>query len=396
MKVAHINIIRNNIEEVKLLLYICRFDTLAITETYLNCKISNSQLEIENYKMVRRDRSLGMVGGGCLVYVANHLCFTRLKSFESTDIEGIWLKIMFDLSALIVGSIYRPPSDSEFFQRFYITLEKVWLKHRNVIVIGDLNADFTKNRGEVKSAMGKRLHNILQHFDYSVVNDQPTRITSETSTLINLVIASMPNTIKCTKTLELGISHHLLVYALVKNKIKRPPPKVVTARSYKMLRKDVEEAPWAVISVFDDSDDSFWAWSYLFNEMCDRHAPYRQVKIRQQSLPWITPQIRHLMNLSLKTFLKAKKSNSQELWSEYRSLRNRVTQEVRLSKSEYYTNLFDEVKDCRSYWKLVKSSSGSRTVQPVLDIRGSDQVIETSDSRKAEILNEYFSTIGGK
>ena len=320
MKVAHINIIRNNIEEVKLLLYICRFDTLAITETYLNCKISNSQLEIENYKMVRRDRSLGMVGEGCLVYVANHLCFTRLKSFESTDIEGIWLKIMFDLSALIVGSIYRPPSDSEFFQRFYITLEKVWLKHRNVIVIGDLNADFTKNRGEVKSAMGKRLHNILQHFDYSVVNDQPTRITSETSTLINLVIASMPNTIKCTKTLELGISHHLLVYALVKNKIKRPPPKVVTARSYKMLRKDVEEAPWAVISVFDDSDDSFWAWSYLFNEMCDRHAPYKQVKIRQQSLPWITPQIRHLMNLSLKTFLKAKKSNSQELWSEYRSL----------------------------------------------------------------------------
>ena len=110
--------------------------------------------------------------------------------------------------------------------------------------------------------MGKRLHNILQHFDYSVVNDQPTRITSETSTLIDLVIASMPNTIKCTKTLKLGISDHLLVYASVKNKIKRPPPKVVTARSYKRFdneafRKDVEEAPWAVISVFDDPDDSY-------------------------------------------------------------------------------------------------------------------------------------------
>ena len=210
----------------------------------------------------------------------------------------------------------------------------------------------------------------------------------------------MPNTIKCTKTFELGILDHLLVYASVKNKVKRPPPKVVIARSYKRFdneafRKDVEEALWAVISVFDDPDDSYWAWSHLFNEICDRHAPYRQVKIRQQSLPWITPQIRHLMNLRLKTFLKAKKSNSQELWSEYRSLRNRVTQEVRLSKSEYYTNLFDEVKDCRSYWKLVKSSSGSRTVQPILGIRGNDQIIETSDSRKA-FVNEYFSTIGEK
>ena len=70
MKVAHINIrsIRNKIEEAKLLLYVCRLDILAITETHLSSKISNSQLEIENYKMVRRDRSLEMAGGGCLVF----------------------------------------------------------------------------------------------------------------------------------------------------------------------------------------------------------------------------------------------------------------------------------------------------------------------------------------
>ena len=58
--------------------------------------------------------------------------------------------------------------------------------------------------------------------------------------------------------------------------------------------------------------------------------------------------------------------------------------------------MFDEVKDFRSYWKLVKNSSGSRTVQPILGIRGNDQIVETFDSRKAEILNEYFSTIGEK
>ena len=44
----------------------------------------------------------------------------------------------------------------------------------------------------------------------------------------------------------------------------------------------------------------------------------------------------------------------------------------------------------------MKSSSGSRTVQPILGIRGNDQIIETSDWQKAEILNEYFSTIGEK
>ena len=62
------------------------------------------------------------------------------------------------------------------------------------------------------------------------------------------------------------------------------------------------------------------------------------------------------MNVRYKTLLRAKMSNNQELWTEYRSLRNRVTHEVRVAKSRFYVDLFDEVKDCKSYWKLVKKS----------------------------------------
>ena len=97
--------------------------------------------------------------------------------------------------------------------------------------------------------------------------------------------------------------------------------------------------PWSVISVFNDLDYCYWAWSCLFNEICDRHAPFREVKIRQQSLPWIMPQIRDLMNLHYKTLLKAKRLNNQELWWEYRVLRNRVTHKARVAESNCYTNL---------------------------------------------------------
>ena len=59
------------------------------------------------------------------------------------------------------------------------------------------------------------------------------------------------------------------------------------------------------------------------------------------------------MNLRYKTLLRAKMSNNQELWTEYRPLRNRVTNEVRVAKRRFYVDLFDEVKDCKSYWILV-------------------------------------------
>ena len=42
------------------------------------------------------------------------------------------LLIMFESAAFIVGTICRPPSDSDFFESFCVTSEKVWLKYRNV------------------------------------------------------------------------------------------------------------------------------------------------------------------------------------------------------------------------------------------------------------------------
>lgn len=68
-------------------------------------------------------------------------------------------------------------------------------------------------------------------------------------------------------------------------------------------------------SAFDDPNDSHWAWVTIFNGICDRHPPMRQVKIRSQSVPSVTPQIRHLLNLRCKTLLKARKTKNDKLWS---------------------------------------------------------------------------------
>ena len=283
--------------------------------------ISNAQLEIENYKILRRDRAPDKAGGGCLVYIANHVNSVPLKILEVPEIEGIWLKITFDSTALVLGTIYRPPSNDDFFNHFLLSLEKAWLKHKNVLIVGDLNCDvFHRNSVSNLSSAGIKLLRLLDQVNFSVVNDQPTRVSVNTSTLIDLVITNKPELITTTKTLELGISDHMLVYASLRIKVKRPPCKIVRARSFRRFNcatfmQDLENAPWSLCSVFDDPGDCYWAWQNIFNDICDNNAPFREVKLRQHSLPWITPQIRHKMYKRFQTLLKAKASNYPVLWS---------------------------------------------------------------------------------
>ena len=339
-----------------------------------------------------------------LIYIASHICYSRLKSLEPPDIELIWIKIMQNSSALILGNCYRPPSDFQFYSRFYDCLERVRLRYRNVLLVGDFNSDYFRSYEGVTSYAGRKLQDILQQFNYNVMNDrnQPTRVTSVTQTLIDLVVTSEPEIIKgAIKTTELGISDHKLVLATIWSKIKRPPPKTIRARTFRRFDqaafvKDVENAPWSVCSVFYDPDDCYWAWSHIFNDICQVHAPYREVKIRSVSVHWITPQTRHLMNKRLKTLKKAQRLGNPNLWAEYRELRNRVTKEVRLSKSKYYLELFNEAKDCKSYWRLVKNATNGKSIALILRIRNMDGNVVTSNLDKANILNEHFSTIGEK
>jgi hypothetical protein len=78
-----------------------------------------------------------------------------------------------------------------------------------------------------------------------------------------------------------------------------------------------------------------------YGDICDHHAPLREVKLRRVSLPWISPKIRHKMNLRYKLYLNAKRSDDEVLWSNYRKIRNEITKEVRIAKNNYYKSLFD-------------------------------------------------------
>ena len=55
---------------------------------------------------------------------------------------------------------------------------------------------------------------------------------------------------------------------------------------------DLTTVPFHITPIFDDNDDQAWAFSKLFLDTANEHAPIKQFHIRGGQLPYMTPEWR--------------------------------------------------------------------------------------------------------
>ena len=107
-------------------------------------------------------------------------------------------------------------------------------------------------------------------------------------------------------------------------------------------------------------DEAWTSFKDIFVTIADRHAPTHTRRVRSNTLPWMTDQIRALITQRNFHHKKAQKTGSSYDWQEYRSLRNRLTVTIKETKRAYYSNLFQENKNHSSkLWSAIKSAIGS-------------------------------------
>ena len=94
---------------------------------------------------------------------------------------------------------------------------------------------------------------------------------------------------------------------------------------------------------------------------------------------------------------KAHKTNSAYHWRKYRELKNYVTNQVKLTKSNYYQNLINSNKDNpAALWKTLNEITSRDKSKTTPSCIISDDVSVNDQQSIATIMNEYFTTIGSK
>ena len=98
-----------NYESISHLLSQCKFDVVALTETWLQSNTPLQMLSIPNYNLINTDRP-DKRGGGVGFYVADHVKYVVRQDLMKTSVhfESMFIEITSSKKNIIIGVIYRP------------------------------------------------------------------------------------------------------------------------------------------------------------------------------------------------------------------------------------------------------------------------------------------------
>ena len=111
---------------------------IGITESWANSDITNAELGLEGYVLLRKDR-IGRRGGGVLLYIKDTIPAYEVQLQEKADCnEAIWCNLVTGHTTVIIGVVYRCPNITEQNnEKIHNAINEV--SKGDCIIMGDFN-----------------------------------------------------------------------------------------------------------------------------------------------------------------------------------------------------------------------------------------------------------------
>jgi hypothetical protein len=280
-------------------------------------------------------------------------------------------------------------------------LDRIYLEPNTfVVLLGDFNAHFDESSVSPSTDFGARLYSWMECNSLYQVIKEPTRVTSHSATLLDLIITNYPGYFVFSDVLSPPSGcDHSFVYARInvfpeKQKCYKRRIWDFSKIDYTVLHTNLLNINYEDICMNTDNiDDLYCKWYETFREALEFSIPNRIVTIRPRDKPWMSSDIRKAIrkrNRLLKYFCRHK---SPRAWENYRVQRNLTTFLIRTAKTKYYTNLSDKLQDPeigqKKWWGIIKSLYGNKIHSNIPALLEGDRMI-TDAKEKATLFNDYF------
>ncbi|CAC5397465.1 unnamed protein product [Mytilus coruscus] len=107
------------LSEIKIVAAKTKAAVISITVSWLDNAVTNAEIHIEGYNIVRLDRSRN--DGGVCVFIKEDIAFSPRQDLHDNRLEALWIDIVIPKTKTItIGTVYRPPKRRPFL----LTLKK--------------------------------------------------------------------------------------------------------------------------------------------------------------------------------------------------------------------------------------------------------------------------------
>lgn len=215
IKIGHVNV-RNLLskskkDDVRIIIQHYNFDVFAVTESWLKPDVMIDEIDVANYQLLRADRPGQKVGGGILLYIKSEFIIVDTTTPFSAPVESIAVTLKRPhLPQIKIIAIYRPEnSPTSFIDKF----QDVLTSHTNeeTYILGDFNLDQLSEK-----AQPYKLKNVIYKCGFKQIINRPTRITSTSETLLDLMITNNPQLIITSGVWPTHLADHEITYLVRK------------------------------------------------------------------------------------------------------------------------------------------------------------------------------------
>ena len=361
---------------------------IILCESWLNDTVSDQEIAIPQYYVVRGDRCDGRKGGGVCVYINCKIRGEEVLTCATkpTSIECTWIRLR--KANILLLAIYIPPgltstNYSDISEYIVECFDELTVSDKNafLVVAGDLNQFPTTL--------------IEAHLNLTQVVDSPTRgnvvldkILLDRKLLLNY---SSPSALHSDEALVsvgpgIGKSDHRTVFMRSLGFFDSSSNHTVEVWDYResymnLFRCRLASYPW---TSFYKANLTVDEKCELFHEIIDDAKsvfPVSYVSVSAKDKPWITPIVKYLINKRYEAFRKKN-------FHVYYHYRNKVKEEIAKAKKTWIKS---SMKNARGLWTVVKSESNKEKEHILSGLLKNFPSIQEAAEQIGEKLSESFA-----
>ena len=215
-----------------------------------------------------------------------------------------------------------------------------------------------------------------------------TRITEDTSTLIDLLFVNKPSNFTTAKVIATSLSDHEMIFCSRKINTHKHPNRTIKCRNYRVydhhqLQNDANNIDWSPIYRIYDVNRAVEFLQINLKTLLDKHAPLIEKRVRGKPCEWLNEDVKQKINRRDILLRRARRLKDDQSWRAYKNQRNLCNNAVRKAKSTYHRNMLEENKlSPKKFWNVIKS---------IFPLRSKSSAFQLKD--RINEFSKYFSNV---